>query len=208
MICPLCLSRTKIQNLESVGRNYFLCEQCNLIFTDTKVSLNNISGDKPYILKAYGQHINSVLRFLYKEFTPSKKVLDYYCGKDPIIPFALEPTGVTCDAYDPAHSNIEIKPPYDFIFATRCFENFFFPAKEIKYLKSLLNPDGYLILMSERWKRPLSSDMINNLKKKKSINIYHENTMEYICQKFGFETIVTDDSPLIVLQNKEVSVYE
>ncbi|MFN6947071.1 MAG: methyltransferase domain-containing protein [Cytophagaceae bacterium] len=207
MICPLCISKTKIQNLESVGRNYFLCEQCNLIFTDTKISFSINAKEKPYLIKAYGQQIKNALRILHKKFVSPKKALDYYCGKDPIIPFALEPTGVTCDAYDPTHSNIKVNPPYDFIFATRCFESFFFPAKEIKYLKGLLNPDGYLILLFENWKKPLSTDMINNLKKKKSINIYHENTMIYICQKFGFEAIVTD-SPLIILQNKEVYEYE
>lgn len=92
---------------------------------------------------------------------------------------------------------------YDAIFATECFEHFYYPEKELKTIKSHLKPTGYLILMTNLWNKLedfLSWHYVND---DTHVTFYHTETLKYIYEHFGFSILQIIDNRVIILQKRD-----
>lgn len=215
MICPLCVKPTEFTEVPGPDeRSYYLCGSCSLIFTDTTSHLS-LAQEK----KHYGTHENGIehkgyVTFLNKAIKPALPFLkpgmvglDYGCGPVPTLSLLLKESGYEVDDYDPNFfPELPEGKQYDFIFATECFEHFFFPAKDLQHLRKLLKEEGLLIVMTERWKDVKDFKRWYYAKDPTHVSFYHNNTFSSICSKFNFDQLFTDASRVVILQRKPEAV--
>lgn len=209
IFCPLCLSKGHL--LEPIQgpdkREYRRCGNCKLIYTETKYQLSKAREKKRYELHKNGVENTGYVKFLNKAIEPAlpflkkdMKGLDFGCGPVPTLSKILEQMDIQCGEYDPIFLPGELAVGYDFIFATECFEHFFLPAKELKQLNQLLKDDGYLIIMTERNKDINQFKTWYYAKDPTHVSFYHKQSFEFICRKYGFNLLFSDDKSVTILQ--------
>lgn len=207
MICKLC-SNTKLKSLTSAdNREFYLCGKCFLISASPESYLTENEEKKRYLTHNNGNDQPGYVRFLNKAINPALHYLnkdllglDYGCGYAPTLSSLLKNKGLNCEDYDPLFVENELKKKYDFIFSTEVFEHFINPKYELNKIYDLLNPNGILIIMTERW------DDLNKFNKwyytrdSSHIAFYNSKTFEYISQNFGFEIIFEDSKRVIIMR--------
>ncbi len=207
-VCKLCKS-TDVQSISPPkdNRTYFLCNHCKLIFVSPEFFPSRIAEINRYLEhenainnQGYVDFLNRVIQPAVTYLTHDMTCLDYGCGHTPVLSELLRQQGFTCYNYDPLFGFEHPFNQYDLIFATESFEHFFDPAKELNTLCRLLKPKGYLAIMTEQWE---SIDRFNAWYYKRDhthVSFYHMETMEYICQSFGFEVVHKDKNRVIILK--------
>lgn len=208
--CPLCASAIEFTEIEGPNaRRYKQCKNCSLIFLDPRFRLTRTAEKNHYRKHENGIQHKGYVTFLNRAISPAISFLkpgmtglDYGCGPVPTLSLLMEQKGFKCENYDPIFiPHLDILKGFDFIFATECFEHFFYPAKEMQQLKSLLRPQGVLIVMTERWHK------IEDFKKwyyatdPTHVAFYHNSTFKFIEEKYGFERIWSDESRVVILKN-------
>lgn len=157
--CPLC-GHSDLRHLHrDARRDYFRCENCQLVFVPPEQRLS------PEREKAvYDQHQNrpddpEYRRFLARLFDPlSQRLapgahgLDFGAGPGPTLSVMLEEAGHPMALYDPfyAPEPTVLEQRYDFITASEVVEHLFAPGRELERLASLLPEGGWLGLMTKR----------------------------------------------------------
>lgn len=211
MICPLCDKPSSVSKVQGPdARSYHLCGNCSLIFTDPACHPTSAQEENHYQMhengiqhKGYVRFLNQAIQPALSFLKPGMKGLDYGCGPVPTLSLLLREAGYEVDDYDPYFfPELEEGKKYDFIFATECFEHFFFPARDLQRLRNLLNENGLLIVMTERWKEVESFKRWYYAKDPTHVSFYHSRTFDKICSKFGFERQFMDDSRIVILQRK------
>lgn len=215
-LCPLCfsLNNSLLYHVKYRKREYLRCSDCSLIYMDQKhfpckkeekeryEQHNNGADDLGYVNFLY-RSINPALKYIQKEM----RGLDYGCGPGPVLASTLENRGYHCDKYDPyffpdlkLNDNTDSQNQYDYIFSTEVFEHMFNPAEEMRKLRSLLRSGGILIIMTELWnniERFSKWYYVNDIS---HVCFYHIDTIKYICKKFGFEQIYSDEKRVFILR--------
>jgi SAM-dependent methyltransferase len=210
-ICPLCTAKPavgfqKIQGPDA--REYYLCENCHLIFTHTRFLPSKSEEENRYRQHNNGLHQKGYVTFLNKAIIPTleflkpgMKGLDYGCGPEPTLSKLLEQEGFTCDDYDPFFfPDLDQENRYDFIFATECFEHFFFPAKDLQKINRLLKENGILVIMTEQWQSMEDFKNWYYAKDSTHVSFYHQRTLNYIAEKLGMIILFTDHYRIIIFQ--------
>lgn len=207
-ICPLCFNKKTISTI-NVGKSktYSGCDSCKLIFTETSFLPSSASEKKRYLTHKNGIQYKGYVNFLMQAIEPSlpflnaeMQGLDYGCGQTPTLSLILEQMGYKCSNYDPFFFPEIPDMQYDFIFATECFEHFFFPAKEILRIKNILKTGGILIVMTEPW---TSVDKFENwyyTKDLTHVSFYHKQSFKFISDKFKFEHIDSNNERVFILR--------
>ncbi|PKP02759.1 MAG: class I SAM-dependent methyltransferase [Bacteroidetes bacterium HGW-Bacteroidetes-9] len=212
-ICPLCTKPLGFKEVQGPdARIYNHCEKCYLIFTATRFQPTKKEEEKRYLQHNNGIQHNGHVTFLNKAIKPAleylkpgMKGLDYGCGPVPTLSRLLEQNGYTCDDYDPIFfPELDQDKQYDFIFATECFEHFFFPAKELQKIRRLLKEDGILVIMTEQWQNLEKFKTWYYAKDSTHVSFYHKRTFGFIANKSGMNTLFTDNNRVIIFQKTKV----
>jgi SAM-dependent methyltransferase len=157
MVCPLCESCACHQFIRVDDRDYWRCEACEVTFLEPDQrpgaeselaeyqQHNNDPGDK-----GYRQFLMRVAEPLLEKLPLAQKGLDYGCGPGPALAELLRDAGHSVALYDPFfYPNPQsLLETYDFITCTEVAEHFHQPALEFKRLDKLLNPGGWLAIMT------------------------------------------------------------
>jgi SAM-dependent methyltransferase len=191
-------------------RVHYLCGNCSLIFTDKRFFPSAAEERGHYILHENSIQHNGYVSFLNRAIQPALPYLkpgiqglDYGCGPTPTLCLLLQQAGYKTDHYDPYFfPELDKDSKYDFIFATECFEHFFAPANEVERLGGLLKAGGILVVMTEWWKDIASFKDWYYARDPTHVVFYHSHTFDYICSRFGFKTLYSDGSRVIILQKK------
>lgn len=207
--CPLCMNTGPFQQFtDRLNRTLNQCESCYLVFVESR-HLPERDEEK----SRYEQHNNSMedegyVQFLMQaieptlKFLPQKgKGLDYGCGPGPTLSQLVHAKGYTCQNYDPLFFPELPAGPFDFIFATECFEHFFDPANEMEQLVQLLKPQAHLIVMTSLWENNTNFAIWHYTQDNTHVSFFHEHTFGYIAKKYGFEIVFTDQKRLIILKS-------
>lgn len=207
MQCPLCLIRRTTDVHGADERRYHLCGNCSLIFADPQHHLS-LMAEKAY----YATHENSIdnpgyVRFLNRIVRPmlpcldsDMRGLDYGCGPGPTLSLLMGRHGIACDDYDPLFADRPLRPPYDFVISTECFEHFHRPSRELRRILSLLRPGGLLGIMTERWTTPEAFADWYYTRDPTHVSFYHANSFEFMCRHFGFTPVWMDASRVAILR--------
>jgi hypothetical protein len=208
--CPLCESVSTELYSHTKDRDFFKCNNCDLIFTSSEFLL-----DKDEEKKRYNQHQNNILddgykAFLYQVVTPIKKYLDkgsigldFGSGPYPALVELLVSEGYKMWYYDPYYFNnqevFDLK--YDFITLTEVAEHLYKPADIFKRLVDLLKPNAYLIIMTHR------TDLVDDFKNwyykndETHVCFYAEKSMQYIAEKYRLKLSILNDRVAVFRKN-------
>lgn len=157
--CPLCQSADCFICSSDKRRQYWRCQQCQLIFADPAALL-----DAAAEISIYQQHQNDPTDLRYRAFLnklaaplqqrlakTALQGLDFGCGPGPTLSLMLAEAGQQMAIYDPYFANHPevLSQQYDFICATEVIEHFYQPAREWQLWLQLLKPGGWLGLMTK-----------------------------------------------------------
>ena len=208
MLCPLCATSNRTAAVGGADeREYHHCDVCHLIFADPAHRLS-VRQERAH----YETHENSIdqpgyVRFLNRVLEPmlphlevGMRGLDYGCGPGPALSELVRRQGIACDDYDPLFADNQLRPPYDFLFSTECFEHFHHPAAEIGRIHSLLKPDGLLGIMTERWTTLTAFSTWYYTRDPTHVSFYHAKTFAFLCGRFGFTPVWSDEKRVTILR--------
>lgn len=212
-ICPMCLNKSSFSQVSGPDHRIFLsCDKCKLVFTATSFQPKRKEEEKRYKQHKNGIQYPGYVKFLNQAIEPAlpfllkkMKGLDYGCGPTPTLSLLLERQGYTCENYDPIFFPDLPEGPFDFIFATECFEHFFFPAREMQKIKNLLSPEGFLIVMTEKWTKPELFARWYYAKDSTHVSFYHADTFLFIAEKFKFNILESNNPRVVMMQISESS---
>jgi cyclopropane fatty-acyl-phospholipid synthase-like methyltransferase len=155
--CPVC--RAKATQLFQVvdDKTYHRCGRCQCTFLDPA-----LRPDREHEKAEYDRHRNDPDDPGYRRFLaaladpltirlrPGSRGLDYGCGPGPALAMMLQEAGFSMAVYDPIYApDMEaLARRYDFITCTETAEHFHHPAAEFDRLVELLEPGGWLGLMT------------------------------------------------------------
>ncbi|MBW6508134.1 MAG: class I SAM-dependent methyltransferase [Desulfuromonadales bacterium] len=189
---------------------FWHCHGCDLIFVDAQ-GRPTLQREKDI----YQHHQNSPEHHGYVTFlrriidptlpllNPTMRGLDFGCGPGPTLSVLLKREDISCDNYDPLFFPALPSGPFDFIFATECFEHFHTPTRELQQLRQLLKPDGYLFVMTSLWHENIDLPTWRYLCDPTHVSFYHRRTFEHICRVYGFTLLACDDDRILLLQKKQ-----
>jgi hypothetical protein len=206
-VCPLCQSIGADATAGADSRRYYRCRNCELIFVDVRDRISELEQRKHYLTHENGPHQAGYVAFLRRVIDPMLQHLDatmigldYGCGPGPAIAAILQPYSIGCTNYDPLFANDPLTPPYDYIFATECFEHFEAPGEEIRRLHGLLRPGGHLGIMTEPWTELNAFANWHYTRDPTHIAFYHARTFEYLCTELGFVRQLVSDVRVVILR--------
>lgn len=206
--CPLCRATGDPTDVRGAdGRGYHLCSACRLIFADPRHHLpageekaryanhRNSAGNRGYV-----GFLNRVLLPTLPYLDKSMRGLDYGCGPGPTLSRLVRRRGIACDDYDPLFERRPLRPPYDFIFSTECFEHFRSPDRDIRRICGLLRLGGVLSVMTERWTTIERFAEWHYTRDPTHVSFYHDRTFDYLGQRHGLEPLWRDEDRVAVFR--------
>lgn len=200
-VCPLCRAAVSTAPLAGADRRrYQHCGCCQLIFADPSQHLaaeeakrryasHRNSPDDPGYIQFLSRIVQPALPFLRRKM----RGLDYGCGPGPTLSGLLRQAGLRCEDYDPLFRPAALRPPYDFIFSTECFEHFHQPGEEIARICALLRPGGLLAVMTECWTCAEAFKSWYYTRDPTHTVFYHAETFGWICRRFGLTALPQED---------------
>ena len=156
--CPLCLEISRDEFHHDKRRLYFLCGQCHLVFVPSAQYLSEAEEKAAYdhhqnspMDPDYRQFLNRLFLPLQDRLPPQSHGLDFGSGPGPTLSVMFEEIGHTVTLYDHfyAHDPTVLEQHYDFITATEVVEHLHHPSRILSQLWTLLQPGGYLGLMTK-----------------------------------------------------------
>ena len=210
--CIVCGGETTPLQDKQFPITYHVCNDCDFIFKDES---NRISNEKE--LNEYSRHNNSmestgyvnIFKDLIKNYISplnvSGKTLDFGSGPGPVLYQLLLEEGHNAFHYDPFYNkDLSYKDSnYQLITCTEVAEHFFQPLDELKHLSSLLEKDGYLLIMTHL--RNQDIDVFLNWWYRRDpthVCFYHLKTLEYIAQACGLDLIKHNNKNIILFKKK------
>ena len=136
---------------------YLKCGNCDLVFAQPEERLPPDEEKLRYHLHENDPGDPDYRNFLRQLFTPvNERIetgstgLDYGAGPGPTLHLMFEEAGHRMKVYDPFFADIpgNLNQTYDFITCTETAEHFYNPRDEFHTLWNLLNPGGYLGIMT------------------------------------------------------------
>lgn len=204
-VCPLCLKSSIYEVPED--EKYLFCNYCYLIHLKPVYRKDAETEKNRYLKHQNDINDENYSAFLMKAFyalepniTPQMIGLDFGCGPNPVLSQLLLKKGFVCENYDPFFYPQFPEKIYDYIFAIECFEHFYDPLKDMKYINELLKHNGSICIMTERW---INFDQFKNWYYKRDythVSFFHEETFNFICNAFGMNIIYNNDKRIVVLQ--------
>ncbi|MEP5764091.1 MAG: class I SAM-dependent methyltransferase [Halieaceae bacterium] len=158
MDCPLCNATETALFHRDQRRDYLRCAACQLVFVPPAYQLKATAERAEYELhendpadSGYRHFLSRLAEPLLQRLPAGASGLDFGCGPGPALAQMLREAGCTIALYDPffAADTAVLESRYDFITATEVVEHLHHPGVELSRLWSLLEPGGYLGLMTK-----------------------------------------------------------
>lgn len=194
--CPLCTAGTT-EPLPAVhGRSYAHCTACGLDFMAradlpdraTERALYDLHRNDPADAR-YRDFLDRLALPLAQRLTPGDQGLDYGCGPQPVLASMLTERGFPTVGYDPlfAPDARVLGRRYDFIACTEAAEHFHDPAAEFTRIAALLEPGGWLGVMTQ-WRDPGADfSRWRYVHDPTHVCFYRQDTLRWIAARHGWD---------------------
>jgi 2-polyprenyl-3-methyl-5-hydroxy-6-metoxy-1,4-benzoquinol methylase len=209
MQCPVCLDRSPIELLTVDQRDYWRCRRCQARFLDPAHLPDRATEKHEYDLhknnpddQGYRRFLANLAEPLLERLVPGSNGLDYGCGPGPALARMLEETGHSVAIWDPIYAPDEsvLQRRYDFITCTEVVEHFHRPAVEFERLDRLLEPGGWLGIMTRFQTDDSRFANWHYRRDPTHVVFYREATFEWLGEHYGWE--VECIAPQVVLVRK------
>ncbi|MGX5915213.1 class I SAM-dependent methyltransferase [Aliidiomarina sp. Khilg15.8] len=207
MLCTLC-SQPANAFCEDKTRQYFRCTGCDLVFADPDTRLT--SEDEKSI---YEFHTNDPEDGRYRDFLsqlstplltkvrPGMHGLDFGSGPGPTLNLMLEEQGMTMSIYDIyyAPDQGQLQRKYDFVTCSEVAEHFAEPGKSWPELVGLVQPGGWLGVMTSLF----ISDNVEDFQRwgykrdPTHVSFYTPKTMQWLAEHFGLSLEIVSDRVIL-----------
>jgi SAM-dependent methyltransferase len=157
--CPLCTGASAHFHRDR-RRDYYRCGgTCGLVFVPRSQHLDAAAEKAVYDRHqnrpddpAYRRFLSRLFDPLVARLPPGARGLDFGSGPGPTLSVMLEESGFPMRIYDPfyAPDPAALDQQYDFITATEVFEHLAEPGRVFRRLVGLLEPGGWLGVMTKR----------------------------------------------------------
>lgn len=208
-VCPLCFTPSK-QRIYSnvVQKEYTLCSHCFLIWISPDLYLDPKDEKARYALHNNTIEAKGYVDFLEKAILPTLPFinshdigLDFGCGPDSVLAKLLHRRNIKCHYYDPYFfPELPNIATYDFMFATECFEHFYYPKTTIDKIFSLLHPQSIFTVMTELWQDENHFSNWYYTKDPTHVCFYHAKTFDYIAQTYHLQYLYNNHKRVIVFK--------
>ena len=158
MQCPLCSAAAATPFHADKRRRYLCCESCSLVFVPPAFFLSREAERAEYDLHrnaigdpGYRAFLSRLAKPLLARLPPASRGLDFGCGPGPALAHMLREAGHEVALYDSFYAPVPdvFDGRYDFICATEVVEHLHAPGRELARLWSLLEPGGWLGVMTK-----------------------------------------------------------
>ena len=206
--CPLC-HQTRIEFYFSDPRNYWQCENCQLVFVDSSEHLNESDEKERYDLHendfeddGYLKFLNKLIKPLSERLPSNSQGLDFGCGPGPTVSLMLEALGHQVKCFDKYYANniALLTRDYDFVTSTEVLEHLREPKEELQRLTRMLRPKGYLGIMTKLL--PPFEQFANWHYKRDPTHIcfYSDSTFEWIAEHWDLSLEIIGND-VVILQS-------
>ena len=196
--CSLCYSDNIDDYHRDHKRHYLRCVACGLVFVPQWYHLS-ANAEKAI----YDSHVNSPLDAGYRRFltrlsvpllerlTPQSKGLDFGSGPGPTLSVMLEEAGHSVALYDLYYADdpAVLETQYDFITCTEVAEHIAQPRLVLNQLWALLEPGGYLALMTKQVTDQASFARWHYKNDLTHISFFSRQAFDYLGASWGVEPL-------------------
>jgi len=194
--CPLCAHPHLAPRSPQCGRVLLDCPVCGL--------LSAPPGERPTPAEErarYETHRNDPADSRYRDFldrlalplgerlAPGARGLDYGSGPGPTLSLLLAERGFPTWNWDPFYAP-DAAPlrdgPYAFVTCTETVEHFFEPGAEFRRLAGLIEPGGWLGIMTDPVPEGGIPPNWYYLRDPTHVSFYRERTLRWIARRFGW----------------------
>jgi len=157
--CPLCRSDEPEVIHRDARREYLRCDVCRLVFVPGRYHLPPRDEKAHYDLHQndfgdvdYRRFLGRLFHPLIAKLRPGARGLDFGSGPGPTLSVMLNEAGFPTALYDPFYAPHEgvWSQRYDFVTASEVVEHLHHPMFELGRLWSVLEPGGWLGIMTKR----------------------------------------------------------
>lgn len=212
--CPLCNKQTEQlfyqQRNRRLCRDFYRCEQCDLVFVPPSFHLDLAAEKAEYDLHDNQAQQTGYRQFLGRAVSAAEQVkqaawsalscLDFGSGPQPVLAGMLQAKGAHCAIYDKfyAPQTSVLKHQYDMIFCTEVIEHIFFAQATWQLLNQCLGAEGQLLVMTKRVQDQAAFARWHYINDPTHICFYSIATFEFVAAQLNRKLAVLD-SDIIAL---------
>lgn len=162
MTCPLCLDSQIDHVFEREDkryglRQYYQCQNCHLIFLDSKFWLTPHAEKERYDTHNndledanYRKFLNQLCKPVAQRLAGGAQGLDFGCGPGPLMSKLFREKDFGMENYDPYYfpDKALLTNTYDFIVSSETAEHFHYPNLEFALFDFMLKPQAWLGIMT------------------------------------------------------------
>ena len=192
--CPLCAGADLSEYYADQRRPYLHCATCSLVFVPPACYLDRKAERAEYDLHhntihdpGYRTFLSRLLQPLIGRLEPGALGLDFGCGPGPALAHMLRESGFDVSLYDSfyAPDRSVLDTAYDFICATEVVEHLHQPGRELALLWSLLQPGGWLGIMTKLVRDPDSFASWHYKNDPTHVCFFSEHTWQWWARQYG-----------------------
>lgn len=208
--CKICGGSTVLLEDMQLKLTYALCEKCGFIYKNKDYHLQLNEEHKLYLnhnnnLESEG-YVKIFADLIDKQIKPlniSGKILDFGSGPGPVLKLLLERVGYQVYDFDPFFNNNSeyLDNKYQLITTTEVAEHFTDPIKEFGHLVSLLEENGYLLVMTKLRKMPIPIFLDWWYRRDEThIAFYTDQSFEILASQFDLKVVYSNHENIVLLQ--------
>jgi len=193
--CRVCLSGQAIFFDTVEQRDYWRCPHCSATFLESTQLPDRHTEHSRYLLHEndpqdlrYRNFLSKLAEPLLEKLQSGMEGLDFGCGPGPALGLMLTEMGHPVHFYDPFfRPDVSVlNRTYDFIVCSEVVEHFHRPAHEFARLDAMLNPEGWLGIMTSFQIDDLQFANWYYRRDPTHVAFYREETFRYIAWQFGW----------------------
>lgn len=195
-VCPLCATVCTQRIEHDSGRHCFVCGTCALVHVAREHRLGRAQEAAHYDTHENSPHdphyrgfLDRLLRPLVERLAPGARGLDFGSGPGPTLSVMFEERGFPMEIYDPffAPDRAVLHRRFDFVSCSETVEHFFEPATEFARFERLVQPGGWLAIMTRMTPDLSQFRQWHYPRDPTHVCFYGLDTMQWIAHRHGWQ---------------------
>ena len=190
-------------------RDFYHCEECDLVFVPDRFLLNPADERERYLLhennpadEGYRAFLSRLADEVVPLLEPGAEGLDYGCGEPPVLVMMLRERGFEVEGWDLffAPDAEPLARSYDFVTCSETAEHFRRPLIEFERFDRMLRPGGALGVMTQMLDDRSEFESWHYHYDETHICFFSPQTMRWIARRFGWSVRFPRESVTVFLK--------